>query len=132
MRFASLRLCSAACGHLRRDGQRAEREGVLDGYTEAFPAGHPRLGKARLAVARVAAARGDCSAAAFALAADELAKGGASMRTDLAAAQLGQAQCLSRAGDPRAGARLEQARATIAALPDVHEALERARAASKQ
>jgi serine/threonine-protein kinase len=114
-------------GHL--DAASRDADAALATATEAFPAGHPRLGKARLAVARVAMARGDCSAAAiaFALAADELAKGGASMRADLAAAQLGQAQCLSRAGDPQAGARMEQARATIAALPHVPAALQRAR-----
>jgi serine/threonine-protein kinase len=119
-------------GHL--DAAARDADAALSAAIEALPAGHPRLGKARLAVARVTVARGDCAAAAtaFALAADELAKGGASMRADLAVAQLGQAQCLSRAGDPQAGARLAQARATIASLPHVPAALERARAALKR
>ncbi|MBZ0222186.1 MAG: tetratricopeptide repeat protein [Dokdonella sp.] len=103
---------------------------VLDAASKTLPAGHPRLGKAELVFARVAAQGGDCAHAVpvFTSAAQALAKGGVAMRSELAAAQLGLAQCL-RASDPaQADEQFAQARATIASLPFVPRALARAAA----
>lgn len=107
-----------------------EARQALDAATKVLPAGHPRLGKAYLVLARIDAQAGDCARAspAFETAAQALAKGGAAMRTDLAAAQVGLAQCLRTSDPAQADKYLAQARATIATLPFVPPALARAAA----
>ena len=114
----------------RLDEARVEAEAALAAGPQAFPPGHPRLGKLRLVAAQVAAARGECDAAGFAAAAGDLARGGAALRTDLAWARLGEARCLLGAGDAGGGAaRRDEARALLAALTYASPALRRAIAA---
>src|SRR5690606_29084545 len=113
----------------RLDEARAQADAALTAGIEAFPAGHPRLGKLRLVAAQVAAARGECDASAFAAAAVDLARGGAPLRGDFAWARLGESRCLAAAGDGAgAAARRDEARAAIDALPHVPPALARAAA----
>jgi hypothetical protein len=109
---------------------RAQADAALSAGTQAFPPGHPRLGKLRLVAMQVAAARGDCDAAGFAAAAQDLVRGGAALHADLAWARLGQARCLFGAGDADGGAaRRDEARALLATLPYASPALRRALAA---
>jgi tetratricopeptide (TPR) repeat protein len=124
---------AALADALREDGQldaaQVHAVAALAAAPRAYPAGHPRIGKLRLIAARVAAARGDCAAALpeLVIATDELAKGGATMRGDLAWATLERARCLRRQGDAAAAdAQRVEARSLIAALPHVPPALARA------
>lgn len=98
---------------------RAEVEAALATAEQAFPAGHPRLGKLRLIAARVAAAGGACPVALGALskAESELPGAGPTAGIDRAWLLLTRAECLARAGDPASGEASAAARAAVGALP---------------
>jgi serine/threonine-protein kinase len=126
---------AALADALREDGRLDEAQtnavAALAAAPRAYPAGHPRLGKLRLVAARVTAARGDCATALpeLVIAADELAKGGAAMRGDLAWATLERARCLRLQGDAATADALQaEARRSVAALPHAPPALLRATA----
>src|SRR5690606_17502134 len=90
------------------------------GSVKALASGNPRIGRVRLIAAEIAAARHECNTAMplYADADADFAKGGATTRSDLVLAKVGQARCLRDDGQAaRADAMLDEARAIAAQLP---------------
>jgi len=109
---------AALANALRAAGQtreaRVQADAALEAAQQAFPAGHPRLGKIRLAAIVAATSEGDCAAAQSDMdaATAELAAVGASGAVDRAWLAVARARC------PRGDATqaIADARATLAAL----------------